>query len=404
MHLLVEDPAVQERIPSRRRGEDADLTLEHMVRVSGRPRWVNKLRAAVLLFAARLINFRRFGGTWRVSLDRLETGDVRVVLSVLYLPFAEMDLDEWFRAKPDDTYFKQLTDHITQVKEDLEGEDPDGSRKVIVRSKADLKEAVDAKKVAIIHCVEGGFHLGPRKEEIGPRVAELAKCGVAYITLAHLFWRRVATNAPAIPFLPDWGYDAIFRQPRDEGLSELGVAAVEAMYEHGILIDVSHMRREALDDTFRELDRLDRKHRRKPQDYPVIATHAGYRFGFQDYMLKPDVIEKIAARDGVIGLIMARHQLYSGLGISFRHDLARTVKAMRRHIDAIHRVTGSHRHVAIGSDLDGFIKPTVHGIENVDDLGALEGPLRRLYPDDAEAILSGNGLRVVERAFAQRPG
>ena len=48
------------------------------------------------------------------------------------------------------------------------------------------------------------MHLLPRHR--GPDESlrnKLAAHGVAYITVAHLFWRGVATNAPAIPFLPD---------------------------------------------------------------------------------------------------------------------------------------------------------------------------------------------------------
>jgi hypothetical protein len=36
--------------------------------------------------------------------------------------------------------------------------------------------------------------------------------GVAYITLAHLFWRRVATNSIAVP-LPERLYRLVFPQP-----------------------------------------------------------------------------------------------------------------------------------------------------------------------------------------------
>ncbi len=403
MRVLADDPIARQGLPESKRGPDRDVTLEHMVRVRGRPRRFDRLRAAILMLAARLLNFRRFGGDWRVTLDRLEQGDVRVVLSVLYLPFAEMDLDEWFRAAPDDSYFKQLTDHIDAVEADLDTRDPDGRRKVVVRETADLERAIRERKVAMIHCVEGGFHLGPHEELIEERVAELARRGVAYITLAHLFWRRVATNAPALPFLPDWGYNAIFRQPRGEGLSSLGEAVVRAMYRHRILIDVSHMSRPALAGTFELLASLDERNGgADPRDYPVLATHAGFRFGGLDYMLQPETIGQIHDRGGVIGLIMARHQLYSGLGPRWRRNLPRTVRAIRSHIDAIHDVTGTYDNVAIGSDLDGFIKPTVGGIENVDDLRELEPQLRRLYPEDAEAILHLNAARVMGKAFAGR--
>ena len=76
-------------------------------------------------------------------------------------------------------------------------------------------------------------------------VADLAGRGVVYVTLAHLFWRRVATNANALPFLPDPIYRLLFCQP-DVGLTPLGEAAVDAMYRNRMLIDLSHMNQVAL--------------------------------------------------------------------------------------------------------------------------------------------------------------
>jgi membrane dipeptidase len=51
---------------------------------------------------------------------------------------------------------------------------------------------------------------------------------VAYITLAHLIWRDVATDAPALPLMTDAQYRHWLPQPQ-EGLSDLGRAAIEAM-------------------------------------------------------------------------------------------------------------------------------------------------------------------------------
>jgi microsomal dipeptidase-like Zn-dependent dipeptidase len=387
MHLLAEAPQ--------------DVTLEEMVRVRRRPRWLDKLRAAVLALAARLINFRRFSDEWRVSLDRLERGGVRVVFSVLYLPFAEMDLDEWPGSDPEDHYFEDLLEHLGDVERDLEREDPGETRKTIVRTAGDLEEALADERVAMVHCVEGGFHLGSTVGEIDRRVAELARRGVAYITLAHLFWRQVATNAPALPFLSDRLYDLIFHQPAS-GLTPLGEAAVRAMYEHGVLIDLSHMRRQALDDTFALLASLDEQHGADPREFPVIASHGGFRFGRQSYMLEPETIRRIAGRDGVVGLILAQHQLNDGLEVSKPSEFGETVRVIRSHVDEIHRWAGSHNHVAIGSDLDGFIKPTVGGIDYADDLDRLREPLAQAYPRDHQAILSGNAVRVLRKALAGR--
>ena len=68
-------------------------------------------------------------------------------------------------------------------------------------------------KIAFVHCVEGGFHLGGTPGSVDDAVKQLAARGVAYVTLAHLFWRQVATNAPAIPFLPTWLYRLRSRSP-----------------------------------------------------------------------------------------------------------------------------------------------------------------------------------------------
>jgi microsomal dipeptidase-like Zn-dependent dipeptidase len=325
---------------------EEDPTLESMVRARRRPRWVDKLRAFVLAAAARLLNFRRFSGTWRVDLAGLEMGDVRVVLSVLYLPYAEMDLDEWYGSKPEGGYFADLVHELDRVEAELEGLDPDGSRHAIVRSAADLQEAQADGRVAFLHCIEGGFHLGSTPEEVDEHVTELARRGVAYVTLAHLFWRQVATNANALPFLPDKAYGLVFPQPKGAGLTDLGVAAVRAMYRERVLIDVSHMRQDALDATFR---------------------------------------------------LLAEHQLNDGIRDEETKTLPETVEVLRRHIDAIGRAAGSHAHVGIGSDFDGFIKPTSGGLEDIADLRLLRDPLARHYPRDVDAILHANAMRVLRK-------
>jgi microsomal dipeptidase-like Zn-dependent dipeptidase len=390
MHLAAEAP---------RRPPPAapNLTPEEMAKDSDRPGWVEELRAEGLKLAA---NFLNYGDGWRVSLEELERGDVRAVFSVLYEAFAEFDLDEPYGAKPEDGYFGDLIARLDGVEEELAAIDPERRRHEIVTAAADLDRVTAAGKVAFMHCVEGGFHLGGEVEEVRANIATLAGRGVVYITLAHLFWRQVATNAPAIPFLGDGLYKRIFGQPA-LGLSELGRAAVEAMYERGMLIDLSHMSELALAETFDLLDDLDRRDGAAPEDHPVLATHAGYRFGEQEYMLSPETIRAIARRGGVVGLICARHQLNEEAGVQDEDDPAETPLVVKRHIDEIRGCLPdpTNAHVAIGSDLDGFIKPTVAGIERAGDLATLVTPLREAYGDDAEMILSGNALRVARKAL-----
>lgn len=345
------------------------------------PRWLEKLRAAALRIAAS----RPDDGDdrWRVSLDELTAGDVRAVFSVLYGPFAERDLGEAPGSQPQRSHFAGLLDQIDRVEANLADVDPNRYAHEVVRSGTDLDRVTGEGKIAFMHCIEGGFHLGRAIDEIDANVAELSRRGVVYVTLAH-----------------HSTYKALFRQPR-RGLSRLGVAAIESMYRHKVLIDVSHMNQRALYETFALLEQLDRESGREATEYPVIATHAGYRFGEQEYMLSPPTIRKIAGRGGVIGLILARHQLHECAGVADPDDPGETPLVVRRHIDAIRAATpdNSNAHVAIGSDLDGFIKPTVPGIETAGDLAMLEAPLRQAYGADAEAILSGNAMRVARAAL-----
>jgi len=242
--------------------------------------------------------------------------------------------------------------------------------------------------VTFVHCVEGGFHFGPDLDAIDGQVKWLADHGVAYITVAHLFFRGVAASAPAIPRISDGEYEKLFHQKAGVGLTEIGSRLVRAMYEHDVLVDVSHMRGDTIDATFALIEELDSEHGKNP---PVIATHVGARdvVKEQSYNLSAATIKRIADRGGVIGLIMAQHQL----GETSTEDEARAL--LKRHADAIASAAGGHGCTAIGSDLDGFIKPTLTGIETAPDMAKLAAWIQELYPNDAEAILHENTRRVL---------
>ncbi len=344
-----------------------------------RDREDGKLRAAVLAIAARLFNFRHWDGKWRVDIPLLEQGEVTVACSVLYRPFSELDLDEPYGAPPESAYYGKLLELMDATETAVEA-----AGHVVVRSGEDLERAQREGKIAFVHCIEGGFHLGATPDEVTANVAELARRGVLYITLAHLFWRRVATNAPALPFLPDPLYNLLFPQDGVPALTELGEAAVRAMVANGVLVDVSHMRDDAIDATFKLVG-----------DATVIASHSGYRFGRQHYNLTDGTIARIAASGGVIGLIFAQHQINDGVRRSETKSLAESMAVLDRHIEAI-----GPEHVAIGTDLDGFIKPTIGGVESAADLREFARALRERHPQSAEQILSGNALRIVKERFS----
>jgi membrane dipeptidase len=348
----------------------------------------DRIQALVLKFANRVDNYPSWDGTYRVTPETLHEGGVGLAMSVLLRPFDEFDLDTHYAAPPEPGYFPRLIALLEAVEQEVATHDR--SRLRLVHNRAELDAAVADRATALVHCVEGGFHLGPTPADVDRAVTRLAGRGVAYITLAHLFWRAVATNAPAIPFLPDWLYRVVFPQPA-EGLTELGTTAVRAMVRERVLIDVAHMSARAFDETMMLLDELD-----PARGVPVVATHAGYRFGGQQYMLDRAALEQIAARDGVVGLILAEHQILDGLRRRRTRSFEQSVEVLCRHVDRIAEITGSQRHTAIGSDLDGFIKPTLAGLQTMADMAALEEALTDRYgAEDAELIASGNALRVL---------
>ncbi len=370
MHVMMDEP----------RGR-----LEQMLRVRGRP-FGDKVRAVVLRLASRLLSDRDLWSGERVNLEYLQKGNARVVLSVLHSPFNEIDLERRYGSPPESEYFANLICQIERVERDLESWDD--SVVTVVRDAASLDRALEGDAIAMVHCLEGSVDLGHSTDEIKRNVAELKRRGVAYITLAHLFYRQVATNTPAIPFLPAGVYNFFFRQPKGAGLTERGRVAVEAMAKKGILIDLAHMRADSLAETFEILDEV-------APEMPVVNSHAGYRFGEQEYMLDTPTVERIAKRRGVIGLIMAQHQLNDGIREKETTTFDESFEVICKHIDKIHEITGSHEYVGIGSDFDGFIKPTMGGLEKSTDLAQLEEALAKQYGDDAELITSANAVRVL---------
>jgi microsomal dipeptidase-like Zn-dependent dipeptidase len=382
---------------------DQGTTLRAMVRQHGGI--ADRSRAAILWIASRLFNYQRFDTGPRVTLDALVAGQAGLTLSVLYAPFSELDLAKPYGAPPEAIYFDDLLKQIELVEDDLRRLDPERKRVTVVRTAAELDAALAAKQIAFVHCIEGGFHLGADPQAVDRNVARLAQRGVAYITLAHLFWRRVAANANALPFLSDKVYDRLFPQPGGPPLTELGVAAVKAMYREQVIVDLSHMRPDALQAALALLDGLDRESGAAPADHPVIASHGGFRFGRQAYNLDETGVRAIAARDGVIGLILAQHQLNDGVRRTRTKTLNESVDVIARHVDRIRDITGSHDHTALGTDFDGFIQPTMGGLEGSAHLPALAVALRERYGEqDAEKILSGNVQRVIRRALAARAG
>ncbi len=370
-------------------GVDPDTAAREM-RKRGGATPGDRIRALVLRVANKIGNFPSWDGSYRITPETLRAGGVGLAMSVLLGPFEEMDLSKPYAAAPDSSYFPKLIEDLEAVEREVATHPRDQLR--LVHNRAELDRAVTDGATALVHAVEGGCLLGDTDEEIEANCAELARCGVGYVTVAHLFFRQVATNANALPFLPDPIYSIVFPQRGKDRLTPRGEAVVRGLVENRILIDLSHMDPPGIRETLALLDELD-----PAAEIPVISTHAGYRFGTQEYMCDEEILLRIRRRNGVVGLIMAQHQLNDGIRKKETTTLEESLDVICRHIDKIAEVTGGHEHIAIGTDLDGFIKPSMGGVTTAADLRLVEEGLRERYGDEiAEQVTWRNALRVLE--------
>jgi len=324
--------------------------------------------------AQRLLNFQ--DGMPRVSLDALLAGSPGGIGSVLYDPD-----DEFFRdATPRPEAFPNLLAQMDNVEAEVAG------RVTIVRNPAQLQQCLDDGSKFLFHCVEGAFALGGDPANVD----KLAARGVAYVIVAHLFYRGVATCQNALPFVPDSLFAAVLNpeQPAGVGLTDLGTQIVGRLLDQGILVDITH----SSDQAQQEILSLARDH----GNAPVISSHTGVRptSGYP-LNLSPEVVQQIAASNGVIGVILYPHWLRQPSHQILGDD---SIRVVFNAIDCIHDITGSYDHIAIGTDLDGFIQP-IKECPDYSHTTAVVTAIQQQYPAAADQLLWRNARDVLARGW-----
>jgi len=171
---------------------------------------------------------------------------------------------------------------------------------------------------------------------------------------------------------PAWHANRYSADTREPGpLTPVGRELVHAMREAGVALDVTHMADEATREAFELFDG------------PVTATHAHSRRTVDiERLLTDDVVDEIAARDGILGVLPVGWALVQG----WRRGDPRV--PLERVVDAVHDLRVDERHIAIGTDWDGGqgAESAPAGIETIGDLPKLRDAL-------GDAILGGNWLR-----------
>jgi membrane dipeptidase len=258
----------------------------------------------------------------------------------------------------------------------------------LARSNADLDAVLATQKTAIVHTIEGGDVLsaGLADSDLDgrrARVDQLADRGVASITLAHLFPNDLVGHAEGIPEtqrkFPICPLDT--KVDLSVGLKTAGRAVVERMVDRGIVPDVSHCTRRARQQIY---DLVDNK-------VPIVASHVGVRpLNDVEYNLDKEDVDAIAASNGVVGVIFMPYWLAAA-------NPDKGLDAIWKTMATVREWTGSWKHVAIGTDFDGFTDPA-DDCKNSSELPKVRKLLESngLAPAEVEAVLGGNARRVLQ--------
>lgn len=198
---------------------------------------------------------------------------------------------------------------------------------VLIRTADELARAREERGMFVLPAVENGAAIGTDLRKIG----QLAAYGVVYMTIT---WN--GSNA--------LGNGCGASDPR--GLTPLGIQAVDELYRHGILPDVSHLNEAGFWDVARIAN-----------GRPFLATHSLSK-AVCDHRRSLTDTQFCAVRDsgGLVGLNLCLDQLGGA-------DLDRVAAHLDRYLSL-----GGERAVALGLDLDGTTLPSEWGGIAVADL------------------------------------
>lgn len=233
------------------------------------------------------------------------------------------------------------------------------------------------------------LHLGILMENADPirTPAELewwVQKGLVAIGLAWAKSSRYATGNSEDP------------ETNNIGLTQAGSDLVREMDRLGVVHDLSHLSDRATEDLLGSTDKA------------VIASHSNCRAiiaagpgapaNLQRH-LRDETIREIAKRGGVIGLNLLSNFLIPGGA----RDRRATIDETLAHIERICELTGSKKHVGLGSDMDGGItrERLPLGINIPSDLVIIFDALERRNWSESEIIgfCVGNWLEFWARQF-----
>jgi membrane dipeptidase len=238
----------------------------------------------------------------------------------------------------------------------------------VARSIADVDGALaeGAPPVAVLH-MEGA-------EAIDPGLEALPAWYAAGLRSIGPVWSRANAFATGVQFVfpssPDIG----------PGLTDAGVALVEACAEMGILVDLSHLNEKGFWDVA------------KLEPGPLVASHSGaHAVAPASRNLTDAQLDAIGASGGLVGIVYATAFIRADMA----DDPDTPLSAIADHARYIADRIGVE-HVALGSDFDGATIPDALG--DVAGLPQLLDALRAVgfSEDELERIAWTNWRRVLD--------
>lgn len=238
--------------------------------------------------------------------------------------------------------------------------DAAGSRLTVVRSQADLENALmvrvdDPERVAGLLAIEGLHALEGKIDHVDV----LADAGFRMMGLLHLHDNDLGGSATGLA---------------KGGLTDFGRQVVRRLEERNLLIDLAHASEAVIDEVLAMTDR------------PVVVSHTGVRATCDTPRnLSDRHIQAIAAQGGVIGVGTWPTVVCST-------DPAAIARAMRHVADLV-----GVDHVALGSDFDGTVKPPFDASGLAVLTGALLG--EGFSASEIRQIMSGNVIRLLRQTL-----
>ncbi len=290
----------------------------------------------------------------------------------------------------------------------LQLEQIDLARRMIARYPEDLErattsgevaQALKEGRIASLLGIEGGHAI---ENSLGALRA-YSDLGVRYMTLTH------STSL-------DWA-DSSAEEPRHGGLTRFGEEVVREMNRLGMLVDLSHVSPETMEDALRV------------SAAPIIFSHSSARAVCDHHRNVPDeILRELPENGGVVMITFvaafvspeyaaasrplwkeyeerskeisdpaARQALWREIEARMP-DIRVTLGEVADHIEHVRRIAGVD-HIGLGGDYDGN-DAWPEGLEDVTGYPKLFAELiRRGWSDaDLARLASGNILRVMEKA------